>query len=105
MPAKFSTTNDVFFKIYQQKQWRANEALEWMANLSNQHVILEKQKGALQFEKKERCHRVYFSNGVYLSHFAFTFAKSMGKYFWAKSMPDMNSIIPYALKNFSSFAC
>ena len=68
MPAKFSTTNDVFFKIYQQKQWRANEALEWMAILSNQHVILEKQKGALQFEKKERCHRVYFTNGVKWGH-------------------------------------
>ena len=60
MPAKFSTTNDVFFKIYQQKQWRANEALEWMAILSNQHVILEKQKGALQFEKKDR----FFKWGV-----------------------------------------
>ena len=78
MPAKFSTTNDVFFKIYQQKQWRANEALEWMAILSNQHVILEKQKGALQFEKKEMAF-VYISQMG--SHFAFTFANPWGSTF------------------------
>ena len=57
-----------FFKIYQKKQWRANEALEWKAISSNQYVILETHKGALQFEKKRDATRVYFTNGVYPGH-------------------------------------
>ena len=52
-----------FFKIYQKKQWRANEALEWKAISSNQYVILETHKGALQFEKKRDAPRVHFTNG------------------------------------------
>ena len=52
-----------FFKIYQKKQWRANEVLEWKAISSNQHVILETHKGALQFEKKRDAPRVHFTNG------------------------------------------
>ena len=53
-----------FFKIYQKKQWRANEVLEWKAISSNQHVILETHKGALQFENKRDAPRVHFTNGV-----------------------------------------